>query len=135
MRSFTACPGSRKRMARTRSVTLTGTVSISNFAEVLATPPPGTPQGRRDRGRGCCLTISTSCALIATLPSSSLPSGSSTPVAHRLVGDQYASNGPGDAMAVVTLVAKFGPNGDAFQTAVLGGKGAARWGTRGGGRG
>src|SRR4030095_1135250 len=46
MRSFTACPGSRKRMARTRSATLAGTVSISNFAEVIATPPPGTPQGR-----------------------------------------------------------------------------------------
>ena len=61
-------------MARTRSAALAGTVSISNFAEFIATPPPGTPRGRPDRGRGCCFnSFSSSCALIATVSSSSLP--------------------------------------------------------------
>src|SRR4029453_1524302 len=78
-------------------------------------PPPRPPQGGGCRGRGCCLPISTSCALIATLPSSSLPSGSSTPVPHRLVGDQYASNGPGDASGGCNTAREIGPNGDAFQ--------------------
>src|SRR4029450_3538603 len=98
MRSFTACPGSRKRMARTRSATLAGTVSISNFAEVIATPPPGTPQGRPAPRPRLLLDHFDVLRIDRYLAIQFPPLRQLDARAPRLVGDQYASNGPGDAI-------------------------------------
>src|SRR5260370_18498553 len=57
IRSITACPGSRKRMARTRSAALASPVSISNVAEFIATPPPGTPRGDRTAAAAVASTV------------------------------------------------------------------------------